>query len=47
MRNKNNFETSLPHGPGLSFKAYKTYITAMFTHFKLYKSKYLQCSFKL
>jgi len=31
MRNKKT-ETRLLQGPGLSFKAYKTYITAVFTH---------------
>jgi len=38
----------LLRGLSLSFKAYKTYITALFTNLlsKLYKNKYIRCSLK-
>ena len=41
-------ETELLVGQVMSFKAYKMYITAIFTHLvaKLYKNKNLRCSFK-
>ena len=43
-----DFETELLLSQGLIFKAYKMYITAIFTHLiaKLYKNKNLRCSFK-
>jgi len=41
---KNYFETGLLLNQRLSFKAYKTYITAIVL--KLYKNKNLRCSFK-
>jgi len=42
------FETRLLHGPSLSLKVHETYITALFTNLvlKLYKNKFLWCSFK-
>jgi len=48
LRNKNDFETELVLSQGLSFKAYKMYITTIFTRLvaKLYKNKNLRCSFK-
>jgi len=48
IRNKKDFKTELLLSQGMSFKAYKLYITAIFTHLvvKLYKNKNLRCSFK-
>jgi len=48
LRNKKYFETELLLSQGLTFKACKIYIIAIFTHLfaKLHKYKNLRCSFK-
>jgi len=49
LRNKNDIETGLHCGQSLSFKACKTYITAILTHLvlKLCKSTNLRYSIKV
>jgi len=49
LRNKKDFEIELLLSQGLSFKAYKMYITATFTHFvaKLQKTKINDVHLKL
>ena len=48
MRNKKYFQSGLLLRQSLNFKAYKRYITAIFTYLvlKVYKKINLRCSFK-